>query len=182
MRKITVMLLILTLSLKINAEYKNELKMYMKKIYEIKNKKCKFSKKNLEAKKYNLQYTVIEGYWKNNYTPFGEWKEWTYTNKILKTQCYTQNDIFFKSYSYGKVVTVTYIDENIRLDGAFDENGNLIEILYFSHKDENFSLDRLFSFKNEMWKERIFKYPTLLELDIDTYLYLIDKEKLKKKG
>lgn len=174
MRTIIIIFSILTLSIKVSAG--NNLDTYIKKIYEVKNKKCRFSKRGLSVKKYDLGYTIIEGYWDND-IPFGEWRELTHTKKILKTQCYTKDEIYFKSYSYGKVATVTYINKNSRLDGGFNESGELVSVLYFSHVDENFSLEELFTFKNNIWVEKDMEYPSILDLDLDTYLYLIDKEK-----
>jgi hypothetical protein len=179
MKIIIIIFSMLTLSIKISVEYKNNLDTYIKKIYEVKNKKCRFSKKGLSIKKYDLGYTIIEGYWKNN-TPFGEWRELSYTKKILKTQCYIKDEIYFKSYSYGKIATVTYINKASRLDGGFNEKGDLVSVLYFSHLDGNFSLEELFTFKNGVWVEKDMGYPSILDLDLDTYLYLIDKD--KKKG
>lgn len=153
------------------------LEFFINKIYEIKKKKCNFLKKGLELKKYNLEYTIINGYWKNGNIPYGEWIEKTYSNKIIKTQCYQKNIIFFKNYADNRVVAITYIDENIRIDGDFGKENELTNIIVFSHNKGKFSLKRMFFLKDGIWQEKDLTYPSILDLDLDTYLYLIDKEK-----
>ncbi len=172
-------LLILIFNFSHYSQSNENLEFFINRIQEVKKKKCYFLKKGLEFKKYNLEYTIINGYWKNDNVPYGEWIEKTYSNKIIKTQCYQKNIIFFKNYADNRVVTVTYIDENIRIDGDFGKENELTNIIVFSHNKGKFSLKRIFFLRDEIWQEKDLTYPSILDLDLDMYLYLIDKEKFK---
>ena len=177
MTKNIIIFLIFILNFSLYSQNNEEIEFFVNKMYEVKNKKCNFSKKGLKLKTYNLEYTTITGYWKNNKIPYGEWIEKTYSDRIIKTQCYQKNEIFFKNYAGNNIVTTTYIDENIRIDGDFANENKLVYIIVFFHDNAKFSLSRIFFYKDGVWLEKDLSYPSILDLDLDTYLYLVDQER-----
>ncbi|MBP9477047.1 MAG: hypothetical protein KBF12_00335 [Sebaldella sp.] len=61
-------------------------------------------------------------------------------------------------------------ERNIRNANEVVEN---VSYLVVFHEKRKFSL------KDGTWQEKGLTYPSIIDLDLDTYLYLIDKEKLQ---